>query len=96
MGVGAFGRVLLAEVKGLEGKPSTSVAVKMCKDGGDKEHFRAFILELKIMIHLGKHLNIVNLIGAYTSNMVKGKSEQNHHKIFGEKKLKSHNYNSSE
>ncbi|RXG51156.1 Vascular endothelial growth factor receptor 3 [Armadillidium vulgare] len=73
LGTGAFGRVLMAQVKGLNGKESpTRVAIKMCKYEGDKTHIRALILELKIMIHLGKHLNIVNLIGAHTSNIDKG------------------------
>ncbi|KAB7502950.1 Platelet-derived growth factor receptor alpha [Armadillidium nasatum] len=73
LGAGAFGRVLLAQVKGLNGKESpTRVAVKMCKFGHDKAHLRALIMELKIMIHLGKHLNIVNLLGAHTSNIDKG------------------------
>ncbi|KAB7501809.1 Vascular endothelial growth factor receptor 3, partial [Armadillidium nasatum] len=73
LGTGAFGRVLIAQVKGLNGKESpTRVAIKMCKYEGDKTHLRALILELKIMIHLGKHLNIVNLMGAHTSNIDKG------------------------
>ncbi|KAB7502426.1 Vascular endothelial growth factor receptor 3 [Armadillidium nasatum] len=73
LGAGAFGRVLLAQVKGLNGKESpTRVAVKMCKFGHDKAHLRALTMELKIMIHLGKHLNIVNLLGAHTSNIDKG------------------------
>ncbi|KAB7493729.1 Vascular endothelial growth factor receptor 3 [Armadillidium nasatum] len=73
LGAGAFGRVLLSQVKGLNGKESpTRVALKMCKFGHDKAHLRALIMELKIMIHLGKHLNIVNLLGAHTSNIDKG------------------------
>ncbi|RXG56233.1 Platelet-derived growth factor receptor alpha [Armadillidium vulgare] len=73
LGAGAFGRVLLAQVKGLNEKESpTRVAVKMCKFGHDKEQLRALIMELKIMIHLGKHLNIVNLLGAHTSNIDRG------------------------
>ncbi|KAL7631655.1 UNVERIFIED_CONTAM: hypothetical protein RMT77_018044 [Armadillidium vulgare] len=73
LGTGAFGRVLMAQVKGLNGKESpTRVAIKMCKYEGDKTHIRALIKELKIMIHLGKHLNIVNLMGAHTSNIDKG------------------------
>ncbi|KAL7633707.1 UNVERIFIED_CONTAM: hypothetical protein RMT77_015661 [Armadillidium vulgare] len=73
LGAGAFGRVLLAQVKGLNGKESqTRVAVKMCKYEHDKVHLRALTMELKIMIHLGKHLNIVNLLGAHTSNIDKG------------------------
>ncbi|KAL7635880.1 UNVERIFIED_CONTAM: hypothetical protein RMT77_013697 [Armadillidium vulgare] len=73
LGAGAFGRVLLAQVKGLNEKESlTRVAVKMGKFGHEKAHLRALIMELKIMIHLGKHLNIVNLLGAHTSNIDKG------------------------
>ncbi|RXG68009.1 Vascular endothelial growth factor receptor 3 [Armadillidium vulgare] len=73
LGAGAFGRVLMAQVKGLNGKElPTRVAIKMCKYEGDKTQIRALILELKIMIHLGKHLNIVNLMGAHTSNIDKG------------------------
>ncbi|RXG68010.1 hypothetical protein Avbf_08656 [Armadillidium vulgare] len=63
----------MAQVKGLNGKElPTRMAIKMCKYEGDKTHIRALILELKIMIHLGKHLNIVNLMGAHTSNIDKG------------------------
>ncbi|RXG53781.1 Vascular endothelial growth factor receptor 1 [Armadillidium vulgare] len=53
----------------------TRVAVKMCKFGYDKAHLRALIMELKVMIHLGKHLNIVNLLGAHTSNIDKDMRE---------------------
>lgn len=64
---------MLAEVEGLEEEAKTTrVAVKMCKDGADMAHLRALTLELKIMVHLGKHLNIVNLMGAHTANMEKG------------------------
>ncbi|RXG60247.1 Platelet-derived growth factor receptor alpha, partial [Armadillidium vulgare] len=73
LGAGAFGRVLLAQVKGLNGNEApTRVAVKMCKFGHDRAQLIALIMELKIMIHLGKHLNIVNLLGAHTSNIDKG------------------------
>ncbi|KAB7502366.1 Platelet-derived growth factor receptor beta [Armadillidium nasatum] len=55
LGAGAFGRVLLAQVKGLNEKETpTRVALKMCKFGHDKAHLRALIMELKIMIHLGE------------------------------------------
>lgn len=33
---------------------------------------RSLISELKILIHLGKHLNVVNLLGAVTKNLNKG------------------------
>lgn len=32
---------------------------------------RALISELKIMVHLGQHLNVVNLLGAVTKNIAK-------------------------
>lgn len=35
---------------------------------------RALISELKIMVHLGQHLNVVNLLGAVTKNIAKRKS----------------------
>jgi hypothetical protein len=52
----------------------TTVAVKMIKPTA-KSHdaLDALIRELKIMIYLGPHLNIVNLMGACTKTIVKGK-----------------------
>lgn len=32
---------------------------------------KALISELKIMVHLGQHLNVVNLLGAVTKNIAK-------------------------
>ncbi|XP_064082530.1 vascular endothelial growth factor receptor 1-like isoform X2 [Macrobrachium nipponense] len=73
LGAGAFGRVVKAVVTGLEeDRPQTTVAVKMCKSQADQSQVRALALELKIMIHLGKHLNIVNLMGANTVHIGKG------------------------
>lgn len=73
MGSGAFGRVLKAVVTDLrDDEPKSTVAVKMCKTANDQSHIRNLAIELKIMIHLGKHLNIVNLLGAYTTEIVKG------------------------
>ncbi|XP_076036134.1 vascular endothelial growth factor receptor 1-like [Oratosquilla oratoria] len=73
LGSGAFGRVVKGKVAGLqEGRESTTVAIKMCKSTSDPAQLRALTLELKIMIHLGKHLNIVNLMGASTINVGKG------------------------
>ena len=62
-----------AEVSGLEDdKEKTVVALKMTKSSVDPTHLRSLVLELKILIHLGKHLNIVNLMGAHTVNIGKG------------------------
>lgn len=34
---------------------------------------RALVSELKIMVHLGQHLNVVNLLGAVTKNIANRK-----------------------
>ncbi|XP_064098993.1 vascular endothelial growth factor receptor 1-like [Macrobrachium nipponense] len=44
----------------------------MCKMQADTTQITALTQELKIMIHIGKHPNIVNLMGAYTDNVGKG------------------------
>lgn len=49
----------------------TTVAVKMVKENPDITCIKALISELKIMVHLGKHLNIANLLGACTQNIAK-------------------------
>ena len=70
LGQGAFGRVLKAQAFGIfDYERSTTVAVKMVKPHADITYIRALMAELKIMIHLGKHLNIVNLLGACTSGL---------------------------
>ncbi|XP_077519080.1 vascular endothelial growth factor receptor 1-like [Amblyomma americanum] len=73
LGQGAFGRVVKAEAIGLgpSGQPLT-VAVKMLKERADMSQRKALMAELKILIHLGRHLNIVNILGAVTKNAAKG------------------------
>lgn len=74
LGSGAFGVVLKAEAVGIvDGEKSTTVAVKMVKRNADSTYIKALASELKIMIHLGKHINVVNLLGACTKNVVKRK-----------------------
>ncbi|XP_039437782.1 vascular endothelial growth factor receptor 1-like [Culex pipiens pallens] len=72
LGCGAFGVVMMATAQGLvpDEKEST-VAVKMVRKQTDNVVMRALISELKIMIHLGPHPNVVNLLGAITKNVVK-------------------------
>ncbi|VDI41565.1 FMS-like tyrosine kinase 1 [Mytilus galloprovincialis] len=73
LGQGNFGRVIKAEAIGiLENEIGSTVAVKMAKDCTDKEQMMALMSELKIMIHLGQHLNIVNLLGAVTKEIKYG------------------------
>jgi FMS-like tyrosine kinase 1 len=67
LGSGAFGRVLKAQAIGINAwERSSTVAVKMVKPNADVMYVRALMSELKIMIHLGRHMNIVNLLGAST------------------------------
>ena len=73
LGAGAFGRVVKAEAIGIkESEPMTVVAVKMNRFHGNMMGLKALMSELKIMAHFGSHLNIVNLLGACTNNIVKG------------------------
>ncbi|XP_049766457.1 mast/stem cell growth factor receptor kita-like [Schistocerca cancellata] len=72
LGSGAFGVVVKADAYGiLEPDKTTTVAVKMVKQNVDITYIKALASELKIMCHLGKHLNIVNLLGACTDNLSK-------------------------
>lgn len=67
LGSGAFGRVVEATAYGLtHSQSSTKVAVKMLKSTARRSETQALMSELKIMSHLGPHLNIVNLLGACT------------------------------
>ncbi|KAF5889024.1 vascular endothelial growth factor receptor kdr-like, partial [Clarias magur] len=67
LGHGAFGKVVEASAFGID-KLSTckTVAVKMLKGGATSSECRALMSELKILIHIGHHLNVVNLLGACT------------------------------
>ncbi|XP_030080358.1 vascular endothelial growth factor receptor 2 isoform X5 [Drosophila hydei] len=72
LGAGAFGVVLKGEAEGIRSdEPVSTVAVKMVKRTADAEVVRALVSELKIMVHLGQHLNVVNLLGAVTKNIAK-------------------------
>ena len=46
----------------------------MLADIGSREQIMALLSELKLLIHLGQHLNIVNLLGAYTHELNRGES----------------------
>ncbi|XP_007944400.1 vascular endothelial growth factor receptor 2 [Orycteropus afer afer] len=67
LGRGAFGQVIEADAFGID-KTTTckTVAVKMLKEGATHSEHRALMSELKILIHIGHHLNVVNLLGACT------------------------------
>ncbi|CAH2275995.1 platelet-derived growth factor receptor beta [Pelobates cultripes] len=67
LGSGAFGRVVEATAHGLgHAQSTTKVAVKMLKSTARSSEKQALMSELKIMSHLGPHINIVNLLAACT------------------------------
>ncbi|XP_046459151.1 platelet-derived growth factor receptor alpha-like [Daphnia pulex] len=74
LGVGCFGRVVKAEAVGVKDSEETvkTVAVKMVKSQINAAAMEALVSELKILIYLGSHLNVVNLLGACTKNIHKG------------------------
>ncbi|XP_078404077.1 mast/stem cell growth factor receptor kita-like [Cetorhinus maximus] len=64
---GAFGKVVEASVYGLTKADSImTVAVKMLKPSAYSTEKEALMSELKVLSHLGQHINIVNLLGACT------------------------------
>ncbi|KAG7464860.1 hypothetical protein MATL_G00170170 [Megalops atlanticus] len=67
LGHGAFGKVIEASAVGISKTNSLdTVAVKMLKEGATASEHKALMSELKILIHIGHHLNVVNLLGACT------------------------------
>lgn len=73
LGSGAFGIVRKAEAKSIcPGQTVSTVAVKMVRATHRLHYMTALIRELKVLVHLGGHLNIVNLLGACTQNVSYG------------------------
>ncbi|XP_022091569.1 uncharacterized protein LOC110979807 [Acanthaster planci] len=67
LGQGAFGRVVKAAAFGIDKtQMCTTVAVKMLKENATEVERKALMTELKMLIHIGPHLNVVNLMGACT------------------------------
>ncbi|XP_071634072.1 fibroblast growth factor receptor homolog 1 isoform X1 [Temnothorax longispinosus] len=68
LGEGAFGKVVRAETNtGKPGIPSV-VAVKMLKEGHTDTEMMDLVSEMEMMKMIGKHVNIINLLGACTQN----------------------------
>ncbi|XP_059350088.1 vascular endothelial growth factor receptor 1-like [Daphnia carinata] len=80
LGKGCFGEVYKAEAVGLKGSDEnvTTVAVKKVLSTSQFQMksktaaLDALIGELKILNFLGSHLNLVNLLGACTKDIIKG------------------------
>nr|CAH0113554.1 unnamed protein product [Daphnia galeata] len=74
LGAGCFGRVVKAEAVGMDGsgKHAKTVAVKMVRSQTNVVALEALVSEMKILMHLTSHLNVVNLLGACTKDIDKG------------------------
>ncbi|XP_077476250.1 fibroblast growth factor receptor 3 isoform X3 [Stigmatopora argus] len=71
LGEGCFGQVVMAEAVGVDkekpNKPLT-VAVKMLKDDATDKDLSDLVSEMEMMKMMGKHKNIINLLGACTQD----------------------------
>ncbi|XP_077207021.1 fibroblast growth factor receptor 3 isoform X2 [Paroedura picta] len=71
LGEGCFGQVVMAEAIGIDkekpNKPIT-VAVKMLKDDATDKDLSDLVSEMEMMKMIGKHKNIINLLGACTQD----------------------------
>lgn len=62
--LGAFGKVVMAQAHGLLKNESASiVAVKMLKEGHSDADVKDLVCEMEVMKMIGKHINIINLLG---------------------------------
>lgn len=69
LGEGAFGQVFKAEAYGIkEDEARTVVAVKMLKEGHNDEHMIDLVSEMEVMKVIGRHINIINLLGCCTQD----------------------------
>ncbi|XP_050334884.1 fibroblast growth factor receptor homolog 1 [Bactrocera neohumeralis] len=71
LGEGAFGRVVMAEACNLPRTANNSasiVAVKMVKDEHTDADMASLVREMEVMKMIGKHINIINLLGCCTQN----------------------------
>lgn len=70
LGEGAFGVVFKATARSLSGKDeaSTDVAVKMLKDSHTDSDLRDLVSEMEVMKKVGRHANIISLLGCVTQD----------------------------
>ncbi|XP_020288431.1 fibroblast growth factor receptor homolog 1-like isoform X2 [Pseudomyrmex gracilis] len=68
LGEGAFGKVIRAETTANKPGIPSVVAVKMLKEGHTDTEMLDLVSEMEMMKMIGKHVNIINLLGACTQN----------------------------
>lgn len=77
LGTGEYGVVCCGsiKIKDFDGtdkdKDEVNVAVKMCRTASNTA-LKGLLSEIKILSYLGKHENVVSLVGAYTVSVFKG------------------------
>ena len=52
---------------------SDGVGCVCVTDMSDREQVKALVSELKVLIHIGRHLNILNVLGAITKDINSGR-----------------------
>ncbi|XP_045147156.1 fibroblast growth factor receptor 2 isoform X6 [Echinops telfairi] len=71
LGEGCFGQVVMAEAMGIDKerpKEAVTVAVKMLKDDATEKDLSDLVSEMEMMKMIGRHKNIINLLGACTQD----------------------------
>uniref|UniRef100_A0A182ISI3 Uncharacterized protein n=1 Tax=Anopheles atroparvus TaxID=41427 RepID=A0A182ISI3_ANOAO len=72
LGEGEYGIVVHAQAENiLVDEPLTTVAVKKLKHCKSEAVMRMLVSELKVMVEVGQHLNVVNFLGAVTQTIRK-------------------------
>jgi len=70
LGSGAFGAVYRGSI---QKETEVQVAIKAPKPSSPSTAISGLLAEIKVMTHIGKHENIVDLLGAYTKELKRGK-----------------------
>ncbi|XP_066278213.1 fibroblast growth factor receptor 2-like isoform X5 [Branchiostoma lanceolatum] len=69
LGEGCFGQVVMADAVGIiEKETVTTVAVKMLKEDATERELADLVSEMETMKRIGKHKNIINLLGCCTQD----------------------------
>ena len=71
IGEGHFGKVVKAKMIKKDDDKKMTVAIKILHSNPQRNEVENLMSELKIMIHLGSHRNIVNVLGACTTQLPK-------------------------
>jgi len=76
--LGCFG----GEQTNSRGAEVITVAVKTLKPFADRDYLRALLREIKVMIYVGKHPNVLELTGCSTERLVECKYALNVNNLY--------------